>query len=124
MDKGLYHERMLKTERETHPSPRQAVLPNQWDAVESDTESLAQEKASQQRLQMCIVQNKHILPGKENANSLHYGDGGDEDANEKETEDLQVYDSLEVVVHAHAKRIPRLVQTDVGTKINEREGTW
>lgn len=107
---------VLKTERETRPSLRQAVLTNQWDCVESDTESLAQEKASQQ--------NKHTLPAKAKADSFHYGDGEDDDANEEETEDLQVYDSLEVVAYSHAKRIPRLIQTDVVTKINERAGTW
>lgn len=122
MDKGLQHEKMcqvLKTEQEKHLSLRQAALANQWESVESDTESLAQERAYQHRLHMCIEQNKYILPGKENADSLQHGDGEDED----ETEDLQVYDSLEEVAHPHAKRNPTLLQTDVGTKIDEREGT-
>lgn len=126
MDKGLQHEKMcqvLKTEQEKHLSLRQAALANQWESAESDTESLAQERAYQHRLHMCIEQNKYILPGKENADSLQHGDGEDEDTNEDETEDLQVYDSLEEVAHPHAKRNPTLLQTDVGTKIDEREGT-
>ncbi len=126
MDKGLKHDKLLKTEQEKHPSLRQAVLANQWDSVESDTESLTQERAYQQQLQMCIGhddQNKHILLQKENAGTLQHGDGEDEDANDDET-DLQMYDSLEVAAHPHAKRNPILLQTEyLDTQIDERKGT-
>ncbi|XP_044078909.1 jhy protein homolog [Siniperca chuatsi] len=131
MDKRLKHERMcqvLKTEQEKHLSPRQAVLASQWDSVESDTESLAQERAYQQQLHMCIRHhdpNKYILPQRGDADSLQHGDRG-EDANVDETEDLQVYDSLEVAALPHAKRNPTLLQTaylDTQIDLDEREGT-
>lgn len=124
MDKG--HEKLLKTEQEKHPSLRPAVLANQWDSVESDTESLAQERAYQQQLQMCIGcddQNKYILLQEENADILQHGDGEDEDANNNEA-DLQFYDSLEVAAHPHAKRNPTLLQTEyLDTQMDERKRT-
>ncbi|XP_035864541.1 jhy protein homolog isoform X5 [Sander lucioperca] len=132
MDEGLKHEKMaqvLKTEQGRPPSPRPAVLANQWDSVESDTESLAQERAyhQQQQLQMptgCHDQHKYILPQKENADSLQQGDGEDQYANDDETEALQVCDSLDVAAHPHANRNPTLSQTEyLDTQMDEREGT-
>ncbi|XP_045894813.1 jhy protein homolog isoform X2 [Micropterus dolomieu] len=102
MEIGLKHEevcQVLKTEQEKHPSPRRAVHASQWDSVESDTESLAQERAYKQQ----------------------HGDVEDEDANVDES--LQVYDSLEVAAQPHAKR-NRLLQTAYSdTQIDERKGT-
>lgn len=64
------------------------------------------------------------MPQRDNTDSLQHGDGEDEDANDDETEDLQVYDSLEEVVHPHAKRNPTLLQTEyVETQVDNREGT-
>ncbi|KAI3373174.1 hypothetical protein L3Q82_006368 [Scortum barcoo] len=126
MDKGLTHEKLLKTEQEKHLALRQGVVANQWDSVESDTESLAQEKAYQQQLKMCIGhsdQNKYILPQKENVDTLYHGDGEDEDVNDDET-DPQVYDSLEVTAHPHDKKNPTLLHTEyLDTQIDKSKGT-
>lgn len=70
--------------------------------MESDAEKFVPERASQQ-LQICIDQNKYMLPEKENADSLQHWDGGDDD----DTEDLQIYDSLEVLAHSQVKKNPR-----------------
>lgn len=111
MNKGLKHDTMRQVsriEQEKRPFPSQAVAANQWDSVESDTESLAQERAYQQQLQM---HTKYILPQKENADVLQH---------EYADEDDQVYDSLEVAVHPHAKTIPTL---NMNTQIYDRERT-
>lgn len=118
MDTGLQHEKlcqMLKTEQEKHLSPRQAVLANQWRTMESDAENFVPERASQQ-LQICIDQNKYIVPEKENADSLQHWDGEDDDANDDDIEDLQIYDSLEVLAHSQIKKNPNPLQTNVGTE--------
>ncbi|XP_054482419.1 jhy protein homolog [Anoplopoma fimbria] len=120
MDKGLKHEKksqVLKTEQEERPSPRHSV--------ESDTESLAHEKAYQQQLQMDIGhhdRNKNTLPHKKNADGLQHRD---EDAcNDDDTEDHQVYDSLDAAVDPRAKRTPTLLQTEyLDTQMDKREGT-
>lgn len=92
--------------------------------MESNTENLAQEIAYQQQLPMSIDQNKYILPQKENADSLQHGDGKDEDATDEETEDLHVYDSLEVVAPPHTKWNPTLLQSEyMDAQMYEREGT-
>lgn len=112
MDKGV-----------KHPSLRQAALANQWNSVEPDTESLIQERNYQQELQMPIGyhdQNKYKLSQKENTGNLEQGNDQDED----ETEDLHVYDSLEVESHSHAKRNLSLLQMEyLDTHIKERERT-
>ncbi|XP_040907199.1 jhy protein homolog [Toxotes jaculatrix] len=129
MDEGLRHGRMcpvLKTEQKMPPSPRQAILAKHWESGESDTESLAQEKAYQQQLQMRIDsdQNKYALPQEESSGSFQQGDGQYGDVNDDETGDLQVYDSLEVASNPHAKRNPTLVQTEyLDTQMDEREGS-
>lgn len=123
MDKGIWHEKLsqtLRTDQDWQPS--HTVLTHKWDSVESDTESVAQGMVYRERLQMCIKPNKYTLPGKKNADSLQREDGEDKkDSNEDEIDDFQVYDSIKVVTHSHAKRNPSL-QTDVGTKLNKREG--
>ncbi|KAM7398638.1 hypothetical protein PAMA_006515 [Pampus argenteus] len=118
MDKELKHGRMypvLKTEQETPPPRGQAVLKPQVVSVESDTESLAQERAYQQQLQTHTGHqdlNKYILPQKENTDILQQVDGEDEYASDDETEDHLVYDSLKVAAHPHIKRNPTLLQTE------------
>uniref|UniRef100_A0A3P8WVS0 Junctional cadherin complex regulator n=1 Tax=Cynoglossus semilaevis TaxID=244447 RepID=A0A3P8WVS0_CYNSE len=65
----------------------------QWESVESDTESLAQEKAYQQKLQSCPGQHdhdEHTHAENECTGSLHQGNGEDD----FEEENL-VYDSLD-----------------------------
>lgn len=127
MDKGLKHATMyqvFKTEQGKPPSQRRAVLAPQWDSVESDTESLAQERAYQQQLRMHDGHqdlSKCKLPQKENADILQQGDGEDEDVSDDETEDHLVYDSLEVVAHPLSKRNPTLLQTEyLDTQRDER----
>lgn len=129
MDKELKHAKMyrvLKIEQEKPPSQRRAVMAPQWDAVESDTESLAQERAYQQQLQIrvgCQDLNKYILPQKRNTDILQQGDGEDEDVSDDETEDCLVYDSLEVAAHPHIERNATLLQTEyLDTQRDEREG--
>nr|XP_020476270.1 uncharacterized protein LOC109972023 isoform X1 [Monopterus albus] len=125
MDQELKHG-VLKTKQEGHPSPRQTVLATQWDSVKSVSEGLAQERAYQQQ-HMHIGyhdQNRYVLPLKENTDNLQHFDGEDEDTSDKETEDLKVYDSLEVPSHPPAKRHPTLLQTEyLDTQIDERQGT-
>ncbi|XP_042355557.1 jhy protein homolog [Plectropomus leopardus] len=130
MDKEPKHEEMcqvLNTGQEKHPSLGQAVLANLWDSVESDTESLAQERAYQQQLQKRIGyhnQNKHILTQQENTDSFQQGDGENKNASDDKTEDLQVYDSLDVAADPHAERNPTLVHTEyLDTQIADREGS-
>ncbi|XP_056267864.1 jhy protein homolog isoform X2 [Pseudoliparis swirei] len=122
MNKGLKHGKMslvLKTEQVRPPSPKQTVLANQWDSVESDTESMAHERAHQQQLQMPTGhhdQKKCPLPPKKNADRLQQGD--DNACNDDVAEDHQVYDSLD------AQRTPTLLQTEyLDTQVDEREGT-
>ncbi|KAM7374906.1 hypothetical protein PAMP_007540 [Pampus punctatissimus] len=129
MNKGLKHGRMyqvLKTEQETPPPQGQVVLKPQLVSVESDTESLAQERAYQQQLQTHTGHqdlNKYILPQKENTHVLQQGDGEDEDISDDETEDHLVYDSLNIAAHPHIKRNPTLLQTKyLDTQRNDREG--
>lgn len=108
MDTGLQHEKlcqMLKTQQEKHLSPRQAVPANQWRTMESDAENFVPE---------------YIVPEKENADSLQHWDGEDDDANDDNIEDLQIYDSLEVLAHSQIKKNPNPLQTSVGT---EKDGS-
>ncbi|XP_076017312.1 jhy protein homolog [Genypterus blacodes] len=108
MDKHLKHgktNQMLKNEHEEPHSPTQAAQVDLWDSVESDTESLAQERAYQQQLQRCIScpdQTHRRQSQEENSDSLEEGEGVDED----ETAHLQVYDSLEVAARRPVKRNP------------------
>lgn len=128
MDKEVKHDEICKvliTEQTKHPSLGQTVLVKPWDSVESDTESLAQERVYQKQLQMRIGhhdQIKYIQPQKENTDSLRLGE--DDNSNDDETEDLQIYDSLDVATHPHAKRNPSLLQTEcLDTQIDERQET-
>ncbi len=67
--------------------------------MKSDTESLTQKKV---QLQMCINQDKYLMLQQEKADSLKHQDGEDEGANYDQSEDLQIYDSLEDVAHPQA----------------------
>ncbi|XP_041864784.1 jhy protein homolog [Melanotaenia boesemani] len=93
MDAELNCGKMLKTEEERLSSPLDC---------QSDTESLAQEKAYQHT-------NHHQ---KKKANSLPQEHKGNEDANEDEAEDLQLYDSLEVAAHFQDEKNPNAFQTE------------
>ncbi|TNN80115.1 hypothetical protein EYF80_009626 [Liparis tanakae] len=122
MNKGLKHGKtslVLKTEQVRPPSPKQTVLASQWDSVESDTESMAHERAHQQQLQMPTGhhdQKKCPLPPKKNADRLQQGD--DNACDDDVAEDHPVYDSLD------AQRTPTLLQTEyLDTQVDEREGT-
>ncbi|XP_071761384.1 jhy protein homolog [Centroberyx gerrardi] len=130
MDKG--HGKMyirLKNEQEKPPSPTRAVGVNLWDSAESDTESLAQERAYQHELQRrigCQGQTNGIQSQEENADSLQRGDREEEDVNDDEKEDLQVYDSLEVAAHPLFKRncTPFPIEAqDAHQQMNEREAS-
>ncbi|CAK6971676.1 jhy protein homolog [Scomber scombrus] len=129
MDKRLKHTtmyRMLKIEKEKPPENQRRAAPNpRWDSVELDTESLAQERAYQQQLQMRIGHhdpNKYILPQKENTNMLQQGDGEDDDVSDDESKDRLVYDSLEVAAHSRIKKNPTFLQTEyLDTQRDERE---
>ncbi|KAK1882610.1 Jhy protein like [Dissostichus eleginoides] len=125
MDKDLKNEptsQGWKTEQEKLPAPRQ-----QWDSVESDTESLAQERAYQQQRHMDLIrhhQNKYTLPQKKKDDSLQPGYQEGEDASDDEALGLQVVDSLDVAAKHRAKRSPTLTQTEyLDTQTNERGGT-
>ncbi|XP_028278054.1 jhy protein homolog [Parambassis ranga] len=115
MDKGFTQGKMhslLKPEDQRHPPLGQAALANLWGSVESDTESLAQERAHHKR------HGHYDFLQNESADSL------DEGSKKEETEDLQMYDSLEVRTHTHAKnKNPVLLQTEYSeTQRDEREG--
>ncbi|XP_010780517.1 jhy protein homolog isoform X1 [Notothenia coriiceps] len=125
MDKDLKNEptsQGWKTEQEKLPAPRQ-----QWDSVESDTESLAQESAYQQQIHMDLIrhhQNKYTLPQKKKDDSLQPGYQEGEDARDDEALGLQVVDSLDLAAKHRAKRSHTLTQTEyLDTQTNERGGT-
>ncbi|XP_029923979.1 jhy protein homolog [Myripristis murdjan] len=132
MDRGLTHGKthsQLKNEEEEPPSPTQAHGVKLWDPAESDTESLAQERAYQQQLHRrigCYDQINSKPPQEENADNLQQGDWQDNDADEDGEEDLQVYDSLEVAAHSFVKRnsTPFPAEApDAHQQMKEREGS-
>lgn len=111
---------MLKTKKEKRSSARQEHQSNQKESVESNAEGLTQERPYQQRLQMCVKQNNPKVPREENVyNLLHEQE--EEDANDNETKDLQIYDSLEVEAHPCYKRNSTPLQTDMTTRKAGRE---
>uniref|UniRef100_A0A673A8W5 Uncharacterized protein n=1 Tax=Sphaeramia orbicularis TaxID=375764 RepID=A0A673A8W5_9TELE len=78
---------------------------NYWDSVESDTESLAQERAYQQQLQMRLSQHgrtESVHLNNEDADSLQEEEY--EDSDDNEAQDLQAYDSLEVAAQPQVKK--------------------
>lgn len=118
MDKEFTQGKMhnlLKPEDQRHPPLGQVALANQWGSVESDTESLAQERAYQQQLRKC--HGHYDFLQNESADSL------DKVSKREETEDLQFYDSLEVGTHTHVKNEnPVYSQTEyLETQPDERE---
>lgn len=88
-------------------------LSNQWDTMESDTESLAQEKAYQQQLQKSTKHPMHNLLRKDKTEGSRYGNAETEPGSENEFEDLQIYDSLELVECADGLKTPPRLLTDV-----------
>ena len=129
MDKRLKHTamyRVLKSEKKKPPENQRRAAPNpRWHSLESDTESLAQERDYQQQLQLRIGHqdpNKYILPQKENTDMLQQGDEEDDDVSDDESKDRLVHDSLEVAAHSRIKRNPTLLQTEyLDTQREERE---
>lgn len=120
MDKGVHHEKKFQGLKTVLTEDCLTVLAEQWDSAESDTESLAQEKAYQQQ-QKTLKETEHTLSGIEKKDSSQCGYSKDESEREDESEALQVYDSLEEVTHPHARRTPTLLQTHA--KLDESEAT-
>lgn len=89
------------------------ILSNQWDSVESDTESLAQEKAYQQQLQKSIKHPTHNQLGNDNNEGSGRGNAESKPGSENAFEDLQIYDSLELVECPDALKTPPVLLTDV-----------
>ncbi|XP_035482669.1 jhy protein homolog isoform X2 [Scophthalmus maximus] len=105
-------------ELQTEPGRRGAPV-NQWESGECDAESPAQERAHQHQLRH-RDRHRYPLPVKENLESLQQGDGEEGD----ETEDLHIYDSLELASNPRAKRSPALLQTEyLDTQMDEGEGS-
>lgn len=87
---------------------------NYWDSVESDTESLAQERAYQQQLQMRISQHdrtESVHLKNEDTDSLQQEEEEDEDSDENEAQDLRVYDSLDLTAQPQVKKNHAPLQT-------------
>lgn len=93
-----------------------------WDFVESDTESLAQERAYQQQLAMRISQHNRsesVHLKNEDTDSSQQEEEEDEDPDDSESQDLQVYDSLEVAAQPQVKKNLALLPTKcTDTKTN------
>ncbi|XP_026185082.1 jhy protein homolog isoform X2 [Mastacembelus armatus] len=104
MDEGL--RQVLKTEQDYSSS--KAALATQRSSAESESEHSVQETAYQQQRQMCIYYNNV----KDNTASSQQDDGEDEYTNNEETEDFQIYDSLEVASHLPVKRNLAHVHTE------------
>lgn len=117
MDIGVHLKKKSQVAKTVVAKPGPVVLSNQWDSVESDTESLAQEKAYQQRLHKSIKHTKHNLLGSQSGNVET------EPGSENEFEDLQIYDSLEVVECPHGCKTPLPLLTDVN-KLDARGAAW
>lgn len=100
------------------------ILSYQWDSVESDTESLAQEKAYQQQLQKSINHPTLNLLGKDNNEGSRCGNAETEPGSENEFEDLQIYDSLELVERPDGLKTPPLLLTDVEKLDGRGAAAW
>ncbi|XP_074527718.1 jhy protein homolog isoform X2 [Halichoeres trimaculatus] len=101
-------------------SSRAAIPGEEWESAVSDTESLVQERAYQQRLEKNLShhqQSKSKLVQKNNGCSSLSSD--DEDTTDNHVEYLHFFDSLEVAAHLHAKTSPTLPQR---THREKREG--
>lgn len=113
MDGGV-HSKKKPTTGGVHHLTSPVTSSNQWDSVESDTESLAQENAYQQQMQDSIQHPKLNLIGKEDSWCRNTET---ESGSKNELEDLQIYDSLEVVEGPHGWK------TSVD-QLDEREAAW
>lgn len=96
------------------------ILSNQWDSVESDTEILAQEKAYRLQLQKSLKHPAQRNVGKNNTEGSRCGNAETEPGSENDLEDLQVYDSLELVDRPDGLQTPALLLADED-KIDGRE---
>lgn len=98
------------------------ILSYQWDSVESDTESLAQEKVYQLHLQKAMNHPTINLLGKDNNDYSQCGNA--ETGSENEFEDLQIYDSLELVECPDGLKTPPLLLTDVEKLDGRGAAAW
>lgn len=107
MDNG--HKNNQRNLTEDH-YPQTAIHSNEWDSAESDTESLAQERAYQQQLQLNIsnLRRSEAVFLNKNPNNTHENYEGTKD--DEADEDLQVVDSLEISGSLHVKKNPVLSQ--------------
>lgn len=96
------------------------VLSNQWD---SDTEISAQEKTSQQRLHKSTQHTNHNLLGSVSSEGAWGWNTAAEPGCGNEFEDLQIYDSLEVVESLHGCKTAPLFLAHVN-KLDARGATW
>ncbi|TWW74275.1 jhy protein homolog isoform X2 [Takifugu flavidus] len=95
------------------------VLSSQWD---SDTESLAREKTHQQRLHRSTKHAMHNLLGSVSSEGARGRNTAAEPGCGNEFEDLQIYDSLEVVESLHGSKTPPLLLAHVN-KLEARGAT-
>lgn len=100
------------------------ILSNQWDSVESDTESLAQEKSYRQQLQKSIKHPTHNLLGKDNTEGSRCLNAETEPGSDNEFEDLQIYDSLELVGCPDGLKTPPLLLTDEAKLEDSGAAAW
>ncbi|XP_061606671.1 jhy protein homolog isoform X2 [Phyllopteryx taeniolatus] len=82
------------------PNQRTAVLTDQWDSLQTDTERLAQERVCKQQLR--IHTGDYILRGGKMNDSLQRGNCEVADANDDPSED----DTVSVSAHSHRMREP------------------
>lgn len=93
------------------------VLSNQWD---SDTENLAQEKTYQ--LHKSTKHTKHNLLGRVSSEGARGRNTAAEPGCGNEFEDLQIYDSLEVVETLYGCKTPPLLLAH--HNLDARGATW
>lgn len=96
------------------------VLPNQWDC---DTEILAREKTYQQQLHKSTKHTKHNLLGSVSSEGARGLNTTAQPESGNEFEDLQIYDSLEVVESLRGCKTPQLLLARVN-KLDARGATW
>lgn len=96
------------------------VLSNQWD---SDTERLARETTYQQRLHKSTKHTKHNLLGSVSSEGARGRNTAAKPGCGNEFEDLQIYDSLEVVECLYGCKTPPLLLAHVN-KLDATGATW
>lgn len=96
------------------------VPSNQWN---SDMEILAREKTSQQRLHKSTQHTQHNLLGSVSSEGARGRNTAAEPGCGNAFEDLQIYDSLEVVESLHGCKTAPLLLAHVN-KLGARGATW